>query len=42
MSNQAEKTFGMVPTDHDREKLKEVIPKIRVVEGDEEIITRAR
>ena len=35
MSDQAEKIFGMVPTEQDKERLKEVIPRIVIVEEDE-------
>lgn len=42
MSDQAERFFGMVPTEQDKERLKEVIPKIRVVEEDARGVTRGR
>ena len=42
MSDQAERFFGMVPTEQDKERLKEVIPRIRVVEEEEGIVTKGR
>lgn len=42
MSDQAERIFGMVPTDKDKERLKEVIPRIRVVEEDERNNTKGQ
>lgn len=32
LSDQAEKSFGYTPTDADREKLDQVLPKIRVID----------
>lgn len=34
LSDKAEETFGMVPTEQDREQLREVLPKIRTVDKD--------
>lgn len=34
VSSKAEEKFGMVPTEKDREKLRDVWPKIMTVEGD--------
>ncbi len=42
MSDQAEKIFGMVPTEQDKERLKEAIPRIRVVEEEERGVTRGQ
>lgn len=33
LSRKAEERFGMVPTEKDREALREALPKIRSVEG---------
>jgi hypothetical protein len=37
LTDRAEKTFNMVPTEQDKEKLGEIIPKVTVVDrsGDE-------
>jgi len=35
MSDQAEKVFGMTPTETDKENLDSVIPKVRIVDKDE-------
>lgn len=32
LSDKAEQTFGMVPTEKDREKLRDAMPKIRTVD----------
>ena len=32
ISNSAEKSFGMVPTEEDKERLRKAMPKITVVE----------
>jgi len=42
MSDQAEKIFGMAPTDRDKEKLQEAIPRIRHVDRDEVEGTKRR
>jgi len=42
MSDQAERIFGLVPTEQDKEMLKEVIPRIRVVEDDERGVKEGR
>lgn len=34
LSDQAEKTFGFVPTEADKERLERITPKIRTVERD--------
>lgn len=35
LSGKAEERFGMVPTERDREALREALPKVRSVEGKE-------
>ncbi|MCJ1400892.1 hypothetical protein MMC11_004103 [Xylographa trunciseda] len=35
VTDQAEKKFNMVPTERDREKLEEVMPRITIVEREE-------
>ncbi|KAI9704828.1 MAG: hypothetical protein M1836_006608 [Candelina mexicana] len=34
MTDQVEKTFGMVPTEQDKHRLEEVLPKVTFVEKD--------
>ena len=33
LSDRAEEAFGLVPTDKDKQKLQETVPKIQFVEG---------
>lgn len=35
LSDKAEEKFGLVPTEEDKEKLRQAIPKIRTVDRDE-------
>lgn len=42
LSDQAEKTFNMVPTEQDKERLNHAIPKIRVVDKDDVTVGRTR
>lgn len=42
LSDTAEERFDMVPTEQDREKLRQMIPKIHAVDKDESPIARGR
>ncbi|KAK4995259.1 hypothetical protein LTR66_004875 [Elasticomyces elasticus] len=35
LSNQAEKTFHLMPTEQDKEKLRSLLPKVSIVDKDE-------
>lgn len=42
LSDQAEKTFNMVPTEQDKARLNQAIPKIRVVDKDDVTVGQTR
>lgn len=35
LSDKAEEAFGFTPTQQDKERLKDIVPKVRVVEKEE-------